>query len=139
VSLGDDVVAELAHFRTEAESQMRHEGIITRAAESQTLDPVTGEYITARTTVYTGPGKVGYRSAVTTQVDAAGQLLTVQQLTLSLPVLTSAGVRVGDVWETLTSPLDPARVGARLRVAGDFDPTFSTARRLPVKVVTSDG
>lgn len=123
-----------ARYRTE--SLMASACVIRRPSGAPVLDEVTGEYTPTFTMIYTGPCKVKSSSTVTSDVDAASQLLTVQQYVLSLPIQGSEGVRVDDVCEVTVSPLDAGLVGVRLRVAGLHAQTFATARRLVCEVVS---
>lgn len=100
-----------------------------------------GELHTPMVTIYEGPCRLRSNSAVTSDIDAAGQLLTGQAAVLSFPVVESAGIRVGDLATFVPSPddgqdLDPGLIGRTVRIAGLHFDTDATARRLPVELVT---
>lgn len=96
-------------------------------------DPVTGEYAFTYTTIYEGKCRLVLRSGVVRDVDAASQLMAVQQPRLDVPVAGTAGIEPGDEFEML-SAVDPGLVGVSGVVAGRFDQSLASARRLPAKV-----
>jgi hypothetical protein len=80
-------------------------------------------------------------SSVTSELEAAAQLLIGQAAILSFPVLTSTGIRVDDIVTFLASDdprddLDPALIGQTARIAGRHFDSNATARRLPIELVS---
>lgn len=134
VSLGEVLSAALPELRAHAESRMTDTVKITRGAGEPVWDEETGMYDDAPVDVYEGPARLRLASSVVGDVDAQGQLLAAQTPVLSLPVLTSGGVKVNDTVLITASQNDPALVGLVLNVEGLFFQTDATARRLQVEV-----
>lgn len=86
--------------------------------------------------VYDGPCRVSSTSSAVLTTDAEGQLLTEQQLILSLPIAV-AGVHVRDEVEIVDGGPDPGLTGATFRVLGIPAVTLATARRFPVEQTTT--
>lgn len=121
--------------RTIAEAKMGSVCVIRRAAGS-TPDPVTGVEVPTFTVVYSGPCSFKYSATLPNDLVVTGEQLVSQRPTLSLPVATSAGVRVDDVATITENALDAGLVGVVARVAGVHAITHGTARRLPVEVIS---
>lgn len=126
--------------RTMAEARMHSTCRVQRASGSPVKGP-DGELHTPTVTIYEGKCRLRSNSAVTADIDAAGQLLTGQAAVLSFPVVTSGDIKVGDLATFIASPdpdddLDPALLGKTLRIAGLHFDTDATARRLPVQLVS---
>lgn len=122
------------------EAQFISRCVIRRQA-GETFNETTGEYEPTWTTVYPesgddGPCLLKFDSSSMREVDAQSQQLVRQRPILKLPVATSAGVRIDDVAEITENPLDPARVGLKVRISGDHVGTLTTARRFPVEVTS---
>ena len=125
------------------ESQFVSSCIIRRQV-GEVFNETIGEYEPVWDVVYSdadsddvgGPCLLKFGSPSVREVDAQSQQLVRQQPVLKLPVDTSAGVRVDDVAELTSNPLDPQRVGLKVRVSGDHVGTLTTARRFPVEVVS---
>ena len=113
-----------------AESLMVDTVLIRRKSGTPTPDPTTGELVYSYTTIYTGKCRLVLRSGVTRDVDAQSQLLAVQGPRLDVPVAGTSGVKADDEF-TITAG---ETVGVAGRVAGRFDQSLKTARRLPVEV-----
>lgn len=96
-------------------------------------DPVTGEYPKTYTVIYEGKCRLVLRSNVVRDVDSGSQLMAVQEPRLDVPVAGTGGVLPDDLFEMLSS-VDPGLVGVVGVVAGRFDQSLASARRLPVKV-----
>lgn len=113
---------------------------IIRRQSGETFNDITGEYEPAFVTVYGGtaggPCLLKFPGMSLREVDAQSQQLVRQQIILKLPVQGTDGVKVGDVAEIVENPLDQARVGLKVRVTGDHAGSLTTARRLPVEVVS---
>ena len=136
--LGESIAAELPLIRAQAESLMVDSCRIT-APGAPTWDDATGTYTPgAGATVYEGKCRLRKPSAAPQNVDAGEAGWAVDDYVLSLPVLTSAGVKDGHEVEILSSVFDPAAVGLLLTVSGGHSQTHSSARRLPCKVVSRD-
>jgi hypothetical protein len=60
-------------------------------------------------------------------------MTVVQGAILSLPIATSAAVKVGTVFEIVASVSDPGNVGRRFSVTGIHAQTHATARRFQVE------
>lgn len=137
MTLGGDLTAALPQLRAAAESMMIDTWTGTRGAGAPVLDTETGEYTSTSATVYTGPGRLRFRSnAAVLGVDAQTQNLVQQQPTLSLPVAGSEGVRIGDTFTCTAAVNDSAVVGTVVRVTGVHVQTYSTARRFPVELIS---
>ena len=119
--------------RKQAEALMESTCTVTKVATGS-IDPATGLATTTTTTVYTGKCRVRWSSRDAMEADAAGQILAVQTLTVSLPVVGS-GTVLPDMLLTITAnALDTSLVGVVFRVKGIQFQTFGTARRLQVEV-----
>lgn len=124
------VEGTLAAGRRAAERLMTMQVRITRRIEIsldtasldlQDTDPSNDQ-------VYEGPGRIKMQSPRVTNIDTEGQLIALQQPTLSLPA-SVAGVRVGDRVEILDGYPDPDLTGRRFRIAGLPASTQATAHR----------
>jgi hypothetical protein len=135
VVIGDDVVAFLPEARRQAESLMLDTVRVFRRTVTSDFDPETGESVVLDSVVYEGPGRLVMRQTAVRDVDAANQLLAVQNPRLDLPVEGTAGIRSDDRFEITASSVDEGRVGVSGRVAGTFPQTLATARRLAVEVI----
>ena len=128
------VVGVSAYMRGMAEVLMVDTVRIRRkGAASPTPDPVTGELVYTYTTLYEGKCRLVLRSGVVRDVDAQSQLLAVQGPRLDVPVSGTGDVKADDEFEMLSS-IDAEMVGVVGRVAGRFDQSLKSARRLPVEV-----
>jgi hypothetical protein len=107
--------------------------VIKRDTGATVTDPTTGIDVPVLSTIYSGSCRLRMPNPDARNETAAGQSIEVQHPILSLPVAASgsSSVRADDV-ATISSPLDPATVVAR--IAGVHSQTNSTARRFPVEV-----
>ena len=103
---------------------------IRRRSGAPTPDPVTGDLVSSYTTIYEGKCRLVLRSGVVRDVDAAQQLLAVQGPRLDVPAAGTGGVKADDEFEITAGET----VGVKGRVAGRFDQSLKSARRLPVEV-----
>ncbi|RCL91797.1 MAG: hypothetical protein DBW62_00645 [Microbacterium sp.] len=116
--------------------------VTIRRASGSTRDESTGLNVVTYDTIYdAGPARIRFVSADPRKADAAGQRLAEQSPTVSFPITgeyaaAAANIRVDDVGEVTANPDDPAIVGVEFRVAGEHAQTHSTARRLPVEVLS---
>lgn len=104
-------------------------GPFTEATDPTTLLPIR----TIGDPHYSGPFKLRDPSGDVSERTAASQQVAAQGMVLSLPVVESASVEVGDLVVIDTNPRDPALVGAEFRVAGIHASSDSTARRVRVE------
>lgn len=126
--------------RKMAEARMHSSCRVQRASGTPVKGP-DGELHTPLVTIYEGKCRLRSNSTVTSDIDAAGQLLTGQASVLSFPVVASADIQVHDIATFIASPdpgddLDPALVGRRVEIRGLHFDSDATARRLPVRLVT---
>lgn len=123
--------------RRQAEALMESTCTI-RKVTGQSTNSSTGAVTDTTETVYTGKCRIRYRNQTVNPADSASQILTVQQLELSIPVTASGSgnVLVDHVATIDTNPLDTSMVGKTFRIAGVHAQTHATARRFPVEVVS---
>ena len=122
--------------RTLAEALMSDIVRIWRETPTGTGIDANGNPAVTVTELYSGPGRLVVRSGVVRDVDAQSQLLAVQSPRLDVPVAGTGGVKNGDLFEVTASDTDSSLVGLSGVVAGMFPQSYSTARRLPVEVVS---
>lgn len=125
--------AALEAGRAFAETRMTDRWVVEEITAGGVLNEDTGEYEGAVVGIYDGPGKFRAANTAALNVEAGGQLLTVQGATLALPVSTSAGVREGHMARCVASENDPALVGVKVRITGPARGTAITARRFRVE------
>lgn len=118
-----------------------HSTCRVQRASGQPVKGEDGELHPQYTTIYEGRCRLRTVSSVTSDIEAADQLLVGQASVLSFPVELSAGIRVNDVATLLASDdpdddLDPGLIGRRARIAGLHFDTDATARRLPVEMTS---
>lgn len=129
---------------------MRSTCIIRRWDGTTATNPNTGAVTKNTTTVYplpplTGSGKcrVQLQSSLAAQNPQAGETqLAVIRPEIHLPLLTSTGLRTGDVATiTAVDPVsgDPDLVEKKLRIEVPFHKDDATARRLPCTEGGFDG
>lgn len=97
-------------------------------------DPDTGAVTKSTTPVYAGKCRVQIRSLAAQNPQAGETQVAITRPELHLPILTSVGLRTGDV--ALMNTVDPVTgdpdlVGRSLRVEVPFHKDDATARRLP--------
>lgn len=131
------LAAELAEGRRAAEALMADTCVITRAGEGPVFDPSTGTYTDAAGgPVYDGPCRVQVTDSLNARTpEAGGDLVTVQQLVLQVPV-AATGVKVGDVATLITAKHDPDLINRKYRVVATHAKTHATARRLQCEEIT---
>ncbi len=126
--------------RKMAEDRMRSSCRVQRAS-GQPAVGTDGEVHAPTITVYEGPCRLRTVSTVTSDIEAADQLLVGQASILSLPVATSGDIRRGDTVTFIPSndpddDLDQALFAHTMMIAGLHFDTDATARRLPLRLVT---
>lgn len=109
------------------EAIMPDMGVVTRAG-ARTLNQSTGLYEQTPTTIYTGKCKVVLPKQFPNDSAAVGQVLVESRPRLDLPVLDSAGIRDGDLFEC-TAGGDPALVGLKWKLKGVSAQSQTSARR----------
>lgn len=123
--------------RAQAEALMESTCVITRTAPG--VPPVNADGSTNDevTTVYTGACRLRFPTVRAEQVLVEGQSIARDKGILSLPVVgDSAAVRADDIAVvTLSAVLDPGST-VIVRVQVPFTQTHSTARRMPVEVLS---
>lgn len=137
MSLGSDIAAALPNLRAEAESMMISTGVIRRGTGVKVEDPVTRQEVEETIVVYTGVCRFKAANSQAGRSDIPGAVVTDQSAYLSLPIgAPGAGdVRLNDVWECVTNPFDPSKVGMKARITGGHSQTYATAHRFPVQEV----
>jgi hypothetical protein len=136
VSFAADLAGILPELRAAAESRMDSDWSGVRSAPgAPVLNEETGEYESTTEPVYAGRGRLAFKSTVTSDLDVQSQSVVRQEPTLSLPVATSTGVTVGDVFVCTAHDNDPALVGVKVRVSGIHGGSV-TARRFPCEALS---
>ena len=101
-------------------------------------DPETGEYVDPpRVTVYEGPCRWRNAYPAPQSVQAGGVTWAADIVIVSIPVAEAGGIENGCVVELTASAMDPASVGMSATVMADHVQTFSTACRVPARIVSS--
>lgn len=118
-----------------AESLMDSDWSGTRREGAPVLNEESGEYESTAEDIYTGRGKLSFKSVVTSDLDVQSQAVVRQEPTLYLPVEPSAGVTVGDLFTCTGHDTDPALIGITVRVSGIHGGSV-TARRFPCEVLS---
>jgi hypothetical protein len=127
--------ATIARGRRFAEAQMTEQCRIVRAAGTP-VRGADGELHTPTTLIWEGPCRLRTVSTVTSDVEAAAQLLVTQSAVLFLPVEGTGAIRVNDVATFTEASMDPALAQVKVRIAGLHFDSDATARRLPVEMVS---
>lgn len=134
--IGDDLAAVLPELRAQAESMMRDTCVITAEVAGGWNDD-TGTYDEpTQTTIYSGKCRLRMPRAAGARVESGAATWAVDDGVLSLPVDGSQAVTAGHV-AVVTLSNDPLGT-VRVTVQATHAQTDSTARRLPVKVVSRD-
>jgi hypothetical protein len=143
--LADDIAAVLPELRAEAEAMMLDTVRITKPGTGGAVwDDDAGEYVDLQPVTIYGPevgphhGKSRWRNAYPApqSVQAGGVVWAADIVIVSIPVSGAGLLENGCVVELLASPFDPASVGTKATVMADHVQTFSTACRVPCKIVT---
>lgn len=132
------IQSALARGRAAAERvRMVDSCTITRATGIETTDPISAVVTPTYTQIYSGPCEIKQDKAdPRTEEVAEAHLLLVDRI-LKLPVTSSLGVLAEDRVVVDTCVNDPNLVGRTFRVRGEFDASWTTARRLVIQEVTS--
>lgn len=134
--LGQDIEAALPELRAQAESMMHDACVITGPGGSPTWNDTTGEYdIPDGASVYAGKCRLRMPGRVT-RVDAGAASFAVDEGTLSLPVDGSEDVAAG-MTAVVALDNDPM-ASVTVAIQASHVQSDSTARRLPVKLVSRD-
>ena len=118
--------------RREAEKLMTTTCTIARNGGT-TVDPDTLNDVTLWIPIYAGKCRIRRPGASARDTATLGQVVTVQNLILSLPVDTGSTVRTDDLVTVTANPLDPALIGVTFSIRGMHDETTATARRFPIE------
>ncbi|MGG5172673.1 DUF6093 family protein [Pseudarthrobacter sp. J1738] len=129
-----DPVTALKAGRLAAQATFIDTYKVERPGEPVT-DPDTGVVSPGLTLIWTGKGKVQVNAPAASTPLAGSHEFTVQSMSLHLPV-NAGPFGIGDVATVVASPLDPGRIGNKLRITALFDKTYATAQRLKVEQVT---
>jgi hypothetical protein len=136
MSLGEEILAALSGFRSEAESLMTDTCEVGTLSAGSVLDETTGEYTPLFTPVYTGKCKFKAGNTAANQVDAASQQLVEQSSTVSFPIDSSSGISKDMIIRFTESLTDPGLPGVVARVEGPSVGSYRTARRFAVEVTS---
>lgn len=129
-------VGALKMGRRLAESLMVDTWRCARGSEP-VFDDDTGTWTSpAADVVYDGPGRLRDVDSDSPRDESQGETTVYSRLRLWLPVATSAGIKVDDIFECTAAAEDPALLGMRVRVVDPHFQTHSTARRLSVEVAS---
>ena len=134
--LGDDIASALPELQQQAESLMVDKCVIT-IVTSRALNELTLQHEDITATLYSGKCKVSEPDVQVNDASAAGQSWSTQWRTVSIPLATSASVRVGATVRITECPQDPALVDRRLTVRGIPGKTWPIQRRLKCQELTS--
>jgi hypothetical protein len=99
-----------------------------------TTDPTTGVVTPTNATIYTGKGRIQTNDPYESRPEAAEHVTVTARDVLQLP-MSVLGVKVGDVWTTTESELDPDQVGRVWRIVGPSRKTHQTMRRFYVEEI----
>lgn len=91
------------------------------------IDPVDVE-----TVLYTVPGRIRFPSLNVSDRESAGQLVGVQDITASVAVGATPGVREGHFCRVVSSSVDATLAGRVLRVSGSPQSGQVSAHRYPL-------
>lgn len=150
MDLASEVARLLPSFRATANSRMTETVVAGEYAD--TTDESSGDPVrTLISKVYEGPARVKYTANAVRNDDRAGQLLTTQDITVSIPTQPatlapgdaqppgdhlSPAVNVtlpeGTAIEVIASTSDPALIGRMFTVDGVAEMGQTTAHRYPV-------
>ena len=138
MSLGSDIAAALPDLRAAAESLMWDSCVIKGAGAEPVWNDETGEYDAPADgpTVYAGPCRLRMPRAAGSRVESGEASWAVDDGVLSLPIVGSESVAAGHV--AVVSLRDDPLGTVAVTVQATHAQTSSTARRLPVKVVSRD-
>lgn len=112
--------------------------VVRRGTGVFTEDPVTREQSEVMAVIYSGICKFRAAGTQAGRAEVPGAVVTDQGATVSLPVGApgAADVRLDDVWECVTNPFDPSKIGKQARITGGHSQTLATAHRFPVEEVS---
>lgn len=137
MTLGDDLAAALPELRAHAESMMRDSCVIMGAETPGEWSDETGSYgDPTAPTIYSGKCRLRMPRTAGSRVESGEASWAVDDGILSLPVEGSQAVAAGHV-AVVSLGNDPV-ASVTVTVQATHVQTDSTARRLPVKVVSRD-
>ena len=130
-----DAVAATLAGRRAAERTLTDRIKVTRAGGKPVTDPYTGVVTFPEATVWEGKARVQITAPAAETSAVAGAIYTIQAAFLHVPV--GAGpFKIDDQAEITASPLDPHRVGRRLRITGLHEKTHAVLQRLKIEQIT---
>lgn len=139
MSLGHELAEVLVDLRIEAESRMTSTCLVTGPGGDPVWDDSLGEYVSPPgATLYDGKCRLRMGNPAPQNADAGETTWAVDRGVLSLPIDGTAAIPDGATVTVTANPHDPGMVGLVLTVLAHHFQTDSTARRLPVQVVTRD-
>ncbi|WP_423058703.1 DUF6093 family protein [Brevibacterium linens] len=120
--------------RARAEQMMKDQCIIRRVI-GETTDRETGKVVPVYDAVYNGRCKLQSYEGYEQEKNTAGTALTVQRMSVHLPV-GAYRINVGDFVEITGSRMDPLLVGRKFRITQEAPfKTFATAYRVFVDYI----
>lgn len=127
-----DLGYAVAAARAAAESLMVDACVIEReTAEHGEWNEDSGDYDPAPTqAVYAGPCQVQAPDYAVQDAAAGERIVALQQITVKLPVASSAGVRIDDLVRVTRATYDPDLEGRTFTVLGLHHKTYASSRRL---------
>ncbi|MCK3768558.1 DUF6093 family protein [Microbacterium aerolatum] len=96
-------------------------------------DPNTGSYIETFVAVWTGKARIHTRSVAATRDDVLGQIITQQDLVLSIPVPGTEVVKPDMTVKVTANPLDETLVGVTFILKGTSGESQQVARRFTIE------
>ena len=136
--LGHELTAALSELRAHAESRMTSTCTITLPGEP-TWDNDSGTYTDGEPVVqYEGPCRIRMGYANPQNATAGMTEWSASRGVLSVPIEGTAHLGDGMTVTITANPLDPDTVGQEYDVLAGHVQTDSTARRLPVQIVSRD-
>lgn len=127
--------------RTLARTRMRATVMVRREGK-KAHNPETGKLEPTWTTIYPAAlAELRFSDNQPRTGDQAGQRFSEQTPFVAFPIDgehsdEAAAIRMDDVGEVIADPDNPANVGATFRISGLHLKSLSTARRLPVEVLS---
>lgn len=117
--------------RRAAESIMT--STVSVGALTETVDPVTFLPVVTVVPVWSGKGRIFTSAQDTQSVLAAGQVVAIKTLQLSVPVKGTHVITRDMIVEVTANHLDPSLVGSRYRITGASGESIQVARRYEIE------
>lgn len=132
MNLGYDIAQVLPGLRAEAESRM-DDRIKTTRAGGKTWDEDSGEWTVSEVVVYDGKARIKRPNDLSTDAEAASQLIAIGRLQVHVPV-GSPPFAPDDLIEVTACQTRGDQVGRKFVVVAPFDGSQLTAVRYRVEV-----